>query len=915
MVLLAHPVSAQQQADMTVAYSEQHPLVYEDAWDLWPYCFLDENGEPAGFNVDLVELLSKELDIPYVIRLKQTAEALEDIKSGRSDLMFRIEAPLHAGYGSFGKSVVQIFTHSIVHRKDAEPLVKRLQDLRNAPVLVRPTSYCYDLMKRKGWADNAVVFNDIREALPIANNDPTKQVLWNTVSLKWLVHQYHYDDLVVSPVDIPHGRYKFLSSNPLLLERLDSAYAVLSSSGKLQDLQNKWFYPDQHESGIPSWVWWVVVVLAVAAVGINVSIMVYRRVERRMTKEIRRSNKRLALVLSTSHVHIWVYSIYFKVVTIYGEDGNEVGEEPLDSFLRQRMSADEADRIRQALDNIAEGRDNDVSFEIVARTTADSPYRTYVTALAVLHRDRDDLPTEIIGTTCDITEERLRQQQVKDNMLRYQSVFNSTMVDSVTYDGEGRLVDMNEMAGRHFLGGSKGALERGLTLDDFLGPDTFPLDTLDTVSMTRLHITEDNKHVFDPRLYNVRKYYEMQLVALRDATGRLLNIFGTGRDVTEVVKSFHRLRENARFLEQASAEKQRYIRNIDYVLKNGGVRMVHYSPETHTLVVYSETDHVQYQLTQTRALMLTDDSAKQTAVSLLNSMDNRTNTSLKAAVKTLIPLPGGKRLQLYFSFIPTIGADGQVSDYFGMCRDISDIKATEEELALETAKAQEVETLKSSFLRNMSYEIRVPLNSVVGFAELFGMEHDPADEEYFISEIKENSARLLRLISDILLLSRLDAHMIEFKPAPIDFSAFFEPRCLTAWFHEKHDGVEQIVDNHYSRLVVDIDDQNVGILIDQIAANAARYTTQGQVRASYDYTGDALVLCFQDTGCGIPADMLEHIFYRFGITEGTDTGLGLSICHELVELMGGKINIQSEVGKGTTVWVSIPCKCLEIIRK
>ena len=244
-----------------------------------------------------------------------------------------------------------------------------------------------------------------------------------------------------------------------------------------------------------------------------------------------------------------------------------------------------------------------------------------------------------------------------------------------------------------------------------------------------------------------------------------------------------------------------------------------------------------------------------------------------------------------------------------------EIKATEEELEHETVKAQEVETLKNTFLRNMSYEIRTPLSSVVGFAELFETEHSPEDETVFITEIKESASTLLKLINDILFLSRLDARMIEIKPKPIDFAAVFENRCQTAWFNYKKPGVTYSVDNPYNHLVVDIDDQILGTVIDQIIANAAQHTTSGLVRAKYDYTGDHLVLAFQDTGSGIPESILDRIFDRFMSTDGHRTGLGLSICREIINQMDGKITIKSQEGEGTIVWVSVPCKLIDIDHK
>ena len=124
-----------------------------------------------------------------------------------------------------------------------------------------------------------------------------------------------------------------------------------------------------------------------------------------------------------------------------------------------------------------------------------------------------------------------------------------------------------------------------------------------------------------------------------------------------------------------------------------------------------------------------------------------------------------------------------------------------------------------------------------------------------------------------------------------------------------------MVDSSYERLMVDVDMQNIGIIIDQILANAAEHTETGQVRASYDYTGEDLIMTFQDTGCGMSAEQQEHIFERFATTGSRGTGLGLNICLELARQMGGKVKVHSEQGKGTIVWVTIPCTCSELVRK
>ena len=225
--------------------------------------------------------------------------------------------------------------------------------------------------------------------------------------------------------------------------------------------------------------------------------------------------------------------------------------------------------------------------------------------------------------------------------------------------------------------------------------------------------------------------------------------------------------------------------------------------------------------------------------------------------------------------------------------------------------------LKNAFLLNMSYEIRTPLNAVLGFAELFNQEHDPADEPVFVEEIKKSSNSLLELVNDILFLSRLDAHMIEINPTYTDFATVFDGYCLMGWSDVKP-GVKVVVENPYDHLVVNIDEGNVAQVIQKLCLNAAYYTHDGFLRAKYEYRRGVLTIIIEDTGEGIDAETLPKVFDRFVTNQKEEhcgTGLGLPIVKELVEQMGGTVDFQSDLGKGTTAWVSIPCEVTTIEKK
>ena len=900
--------------DSVRVFNREHPLVYEDAWDLWPYSFLNENGEAVGYNIDLVKLIFDELDIPYVIKLKPTKKALEDVKNGDADLMLAMDAHYHREYGQFGRSVVQIFTHSVLRRRSDPLRIKDESDLKDNRFIVHEGSFAHHLMIDQGLERLTIPYNDMREAVQYVHNTPNQQIVWNTLSLKWLKRTLHFNDLEMTPVKMQHGEYKFMSNEPVLLEIIDDTYSRLEAEGKLQPIQNKWFYPDRKDSGIPYWIWIVigaVILLLLAAVAYYA---LYRFREKKTTRAIRSSNTRLAHILSTWHVHLWTFNVEKKTVTVYNDKGEIEADNQPPTIFFNRIQAEDVKLMSSVLLQLAEGKIEKQKVEVHSKHPETGAIQILSVVMSVFRRDKMGAPTDIIGTYCDVTDERQRTQQIKDTMLRYHSIFHSAMVDTIVYDSKGYIYDMNEKASKAFPGGKEGALKNRINLRDVLGKD-LELDTMQPSYFTRLFEAGRDDRVFNYDLHKRQMFYELQLMPIRDEQGNLLDVFGTGRDVTEVVKSYQRLQHNIELQEHANEEMNTYFRNINYVLQNGGVRMVRYIPDTHTLLIYTNVGRERTELTQTRILALTADDSRRRAQRMFNSMDNRTQSPLKASFNTVIRIKKGLRLSLLVSFVPVLDEQGRVKDYFGAFRDISEIKATEEQLAQESAKAQEVETVKNAFLRNMSYEIRTPLSSVIGFAELFEMSHGSDDESLFIEQIKKNSSQLLKLINDILFLSRLDAGMIEFKKKPIDFAQFFDARCQSKWLTNHNEGVDFVIDNPYQQLEVDLDDQNLGIVIDQIMENATAHTTEGMVRASYEYTGEGVAMAFQDTGSGINEERMKQIFERFVSSGGHGTGLGLAICHEITTQMGGKIRIKSEVGKGTIVWVSIPCKCTEMVRK
>ena len=168
--------------DSIHVYDVEHPLIYEDAWDLWPYVFLNEKGEPDGFNVDLLKMLFKELNIPYVIKLKPTLEAQADLKNHKSDLMFRIEAKYSKNDASFSTSIVQLFTQSVVFPKGKNIRIKTGEDLNTHTVIVHDGSFSHYFIKDHNLAAGIEAYDDMQEVIQKVSSENDGIIIWNTMT-------------------------------------------------------------------------------------------------------------------------------------------------------------------------------------------------------------------------------------------------------------------------------------------------------------------------------------------------------------------------------------------------------------------------------------------------------------------------------------------------------------------------------------------------------------------------------------------------------------------------------------------------------------------------------------------------------------------------------------------------------------
>ncbi|NOU16947.1 MAG: response regulator [Bacteroidales bacterium] len=247
---------------------------------------------------------------------------------------------------------------------------------------------------------------------------------------------------------------------------------------------------------------------------------------------------------------------------------------------------------------------------------------------------------------------------------------------------------------------------------------------------------------------------------------------------------------------------------------------------------------------------------------------------------------------------------------------IKELSQTNTELVIAKEKAEESDRLKTAFLHNISHEIRTPMNAIIGFSEFLNdLEFLPEKRKHFTDIIVQNCYQLLSIISDIISIATIEAGQAKITENEVDLNSTLRLLHEQFLLKDQKKNVILILKNTLLNGEVNItsDETKLVQILTNLIGNALKFTQQGYVNFGYKLKSNELEFFVEDTGIGIPPEMHQVIFNRFRQVDDTaqqfgGSGLGLSISKAYVELMGGKMWLKSELGKGSTFYFTIPYK-------
>ncbi len=510
----------------------------------------------------------------------------------------------------------------------------------------------------------------------------------------------------------------------------------------------------------------------------------------------------------------------------------------------------------------------------------------------------DGVYTHLEGFITDIT--KIKETDAK--LLKLTTAIEQSASSVVITDTTGRIEYVNP----HFT------KTTGYTGDEAIGKKVNILKSgkMSPAFYSELWNTISSGQTWNGQFHNRKKsgelYWESAVIApVTDHNGDISSYIAIKQDITDFKRSQEELLKSQEDLKQSEARYRSLIQNNQSI-------MLLFDPISGEIVEANKAACVFYGKTE--------DELKQTCIFDINTLPRE---NLELYVKKLLV---GE--QNYFVFKHK-AANHQIKDVelytgeinyqgrrlvFSVIHDITEKLETQKELVTAKEKAIESDRLKSAFLANMSHEIRTPMNAILGFSQLLNESNITADEmNQYITIINKSSGQLLNLIDDILKISQIEAGIVTIQPEEVN---------LTKTLNEIYQFFSLTIKQKGIQFYLDLPDNRVeNIFIDasrfkqiqiNLISNAIKFTHQGEVRFGYTVKDNLLEFHVTDTGIGIDPAHYKLIFDRFMQVPNQEkelyggTGIGLSISQALVEKMGGKIWLESEVGKGTTFYFTIP---------
>ncbi|MFZ4589739.1 MAG: PAS domain S-box protein [Ignavibacteria bacterium] len=510
-------------------------------------------------------------------------------------------------------------------------------------------------------------------------------------------------------------------------------------------------------------------------------------------------------------------------------------------------------------------------------------------------------PVEMVGIIQDITERKQVEEILKKSEEKFKTFFDKSSSGIFLMDFNRKLITVNESF----------AQMHGYTVEEMQGLD---LSVIDIPEETQRIPERIEKLLNGETLkFEVKHFHKLGNIIIQDVVTSLLNI-----DNKDYILAFHydiTIRKQAEeVLEKWNTQFHKLSSNapgliFQFTRRPNGTYHVPIASEGIREIFGCAPEDVAEDFSPIAKVIYPDDMER-----VIAEIEYSANNLTYFTCEFRVQIPGKEIQWVYSNSSPEKLPDGSIT-WYGFNTDITEQKQVQQELILAKEKAEESDRLKSAFLTNMSHEIRTPMNGILGFSELLKEPHLTGEEqEKFINIIEKSGRRMLNTINDIINISKIEAKQMNLLMSLTNIKDHIESIQIFFKSEAEKKGIQILIKENLPAKdsLVNTDSDKVYGILTNLVSNAIKFTKEGYVEIGCKKKENLLEFYVKDTGAGIEQEHKEIIFERFrqgseGLSRGYEgSGLGLSISKAFVEILGGKIWVESEAGKGSTFYFTIP---------